>query len=578
MRTAARADVAARLRVSRLLSTATLEPDGLPASALLVVRRVRDPLPGRLHTAGPALRVSEPWERAVRGVLADAWRGAARPASGAVPAGAQAVLFMDPAEMLAVLALDARAGRVHARWWWSALFRSAYDHDMLASVWVREARHVPAALAWLDARGQADAVVASLTQVQVRHVTLAVAAAFELPPALRSVLSPPAPHRPVASASEHDRLPARVAPSASAREESAAPWAPFLPAASVPPALSLEKQALLGIGLLLHIAPLVPRTARFAAATAVWRTTCARRDAGDSEAAAPHPLRFERLASPPHPVTHPNRSERIAPGEAAPPAGGAGPAAAAQLSPAGQLQGTAPLRVAGAPPAPAAASATSAPPARDTPAAVSSVAGSRNQTALEPASAPGDEGSSVHPVAPTPWRDPHLIEAHSTLCGVFFLLNALCRVDWFARADDAVPDSPVRSGWGWLELVARRLLGRRAQPADPLWRVLAVLDGRAATDRGGYEPIRPGRAVERYLRVSVPSLRAQLTAALRAAGSRDSLDVALLQRSGLIRASRTHVDVHMGLDQVSVAVRLAGLDANAGWVPELARVVTFHFD
>jgi hypothetical protein len=39
----------------------------------------------------------------------------------------------------------------------------------------------------------------------------------------------------------------------------------------------------------------------------------------------------------------------------------------------------------------------------------------------------------------------------------------------------------------------------------------------------------------------------------------------------------THVDLVMPMNEISVPVRLAGLDANPGWVPELGRVVTFHF-
>jgi len=48
-------------------------------------------------------------------------------------------------------------------------------------------------------------------------------------------------------------------------------------------------------------------------------------------------------------------------------------------------------------------------------------------------------------------------------------------------------------------------------------------------------------------------------------------------RIGTVEATRTHVDVRMALDQATLPVRLAGLDATPGWVPELARVVTFTF-
>jgi len=51
-----------------------------------------------------------------------------------------------------------------------------------------------------------------------------------------------------------------------------------------------------------------------------------------------------------------------------------------------------------------------------------------------------------------------------------------------------------------------------------------------------------------------------------------------LSRAGMLYVTATHVDLVMSLNQISVPVRLAGLDANPGWVPELSRVVTFHFE
>lgn len=55
-----------------------------------------------------------------------------------------------------------------------------------------------------------------------------------------------------------------------------------------------------------------------------------------------------------------------------------------------------------------------------------------------------------------------------------------------------------------------------------------------------------------------------------------SLPEALL-RAGTLYISRTHIDLVMGMPQISVPVRIAGLDANPGWIPELGRVITFHF-
>jgi hypothetical protein len=60
--------------------------------------------------------------------------------------------------------------------------------------------------------------------------------------------------------------------------------------------------------------------------------------------------------------------------------------------------------------------------------------------------------------------------------------------------------------------------------------------------------------------------------------SRAELVEALLLREAKIWVTATHVDVMMGLHQVTTPVRCAGLDTDPGWVPELGRVVKFHFE
>ena len=51
-------------------------------------------------------------------------RQAARPALGAVPAGAEAVIFEDAAELLACLAGEWCEGSASTHWWWRSLFKS----------------------------------------------------------------------------------------------------------------------------------------------------------------------------------------------------------------------------------------------------------------------------------------------------------------------------------------------------------------------------------------------------------------------------------------------------------------------
>jgi|GEM_PF-3524127 len=51
----------------------------------------------------------------------------------------------------------------------------------------------------------------------------------------------------------------------------------------------------------------------------------------------------------------------------------------------------------------------------------------------------------------------------------------------------------------------------------------------------------------------------------------------LIQRSGRIGITRTHVDLFFALNSVDIRIRRAGLDVDLGWLPWLGRVVSFHY-
>jgi len=78
--------------------------------------------------------------------------------------------------------------------------------------------------------------------------------------------------------------------------------------------------------------------------------------------------------------------------------------------------------------------------------------------------------------------------------------------------------------------------------------------------------------LRRFLHFVLPYARWRIGKVLQGV----TLQQACLRRGKLI-LSLSHVDLVMGMNQISVPVRLAGLDANPGWMPELGRVITFHF-
>ena len=100
----------ARLRAGRLLDESAIQPAGLPASAILCIRRLSDPHPGLVALDG-AQPTPVLWSESVAASVRDMARSARRPGLGDVTPGADAVLFADRAEMLACLAADWCAGQ-----------------------------------------------------------------------------------------------------------------------------------------------------------------------------------------------------------------------------------------------------------------------------------------------------------------------------------------------------------------------------------------------------------------------------------------------------------------------------------
>ena len=66
----------------------------------------------------------------------------------------------------------------------------------------------------------------------------------------------------------------------------------------------------------------------------------------------------------------------------------------------------------------------------------------------------------------------------------------------------------------------------------------------------------------------------------RALGLREEADPAgvLLLHHARISVTATRLDIHLGLAELPIAVRLAGLDRDPGWVPAAGRSIAFHFE
>lgn len=272
------ASPALRLRLEQALARADPRPPGMAPEAVLLVRRFSAPAPDG----------SSAWGRALSARLAEFARGAARPARGDAGRDAPAVLFADPAELLACLAYDLATGAAAGCWWWHAYLRGQpATPARLPAVLGADLRVLPAALAQLAAARRAQPVLAALTPAAARELAVAVTRCFGAGD-VRALLDRPHVHsgaatspaalssrRPPHAVIERAPTPAPLSLPATAAQDAGsaalpAPWAELLPTGALSAALAREHALLLGMALTLHQYPARVRAPAFQSKLAAW--------------------------------------------------------------------------------------------------------------------------------------------------------------------------------------------------------------------------------------------------------------------------------------------------------------------
>ncbi len=627
-----------QLRLASLLGSASLRPTGLGPTAILCIRSLSDPLPGKLRIGMKQIRPTPAWEQAVQGALEDRARRAYRPALEMVPSNADAVLFADHAEMLACLARSWLNGDVSSQWWWQSLLSVGFATSGVDSVWLQSSpEHIPAALGLLAAQGQAIEFIRTLPTTTVtqlcyslsqRFGLLGLASSFDVIFGRRSPIlsrqqneirdpqdgvaamtqAKDSLNPALASQNDHiDRLPGPVDP----------PWESRVPEA-LDSRLNVEQQCLMGIALLLHRDPSPVRTPLFAMAVLDWVNGRASSPTWTSE--------FDKT---PIQQTKPDPSPSV-----------------------GQEQVT-PLPL-------------------DTPAVpvdpgVAQVEDRRQEARLfalpvvplpvadELRNPRGQVSAADGPATASPQPDiepfPRLQEATLTteFGGLFYLINVGIALGLYA--DFTTPATPgiALDMWDFVALVGLQFLGESLS-ADPVWDFLTRLAGRGPHEAPGaqFEPpdswsiplewlapfpdpsiwrwsARGGRLrvlhpqrflvldvkqdsnpaqyvrrlVEPYREVAafqlrrgaipsrnispldtwlgwlMPYLRVRL---LRALGRVDDMSGFCFRHQARLYLTPTRLDVALSLAALPVEIRLAGLDRNPGWVPAAGRTITFYFE
>jgi hypothetical protein len=258
----------AQVRTRRLLDDAALQPPSLGPRAILCIRRLADPRPGlaTLESRSPA---PARWTDAVRALIGERARDAARPARGDVSADAQAVMFADRAELLACLARDWCAGVAGVRWWWPALLGESAGDDAVLSAWLATPQHIAAAFEETARLGVAARFVRRFDRGNVRALFNALTAEHDLRPlaaAIETLLTAGVAQQ----AGDADSTATTATPGDRNLSSAAlAPWGECVPecAAST---LRADQACLLGIALTLRRQPWRVRTRGVAGLIERW--------------------------------------------------------------------------------------------------------------------------------------------------------------------------------------------------------------------------------------------------------------------------------------------------------------------
>ncbi len=283
---------AIRQSVSGQLGCADLTPASLAPSAFLIVRQLRDPMPGRIGNSQDQPGINDEWERAAVEKLSLVHERAARPSKGVIPADCEAVLFADEAEMMACLSIDFAYGCVMHRWWWELVSRylpGGPSSALSVGSLLHNNRHlVPAALEYVSEWGLVESVLSELSAEEALGVLSAILDHFGLPELNRDIgeivrgtshsdhSSTAQPRSPGGSESIRSEGPSGLAASgadangATWPRQPKVPWAQIVGPATSPPSLTWAQSLLFGVALTLQRAPAVLRRAEFQSGVARW--------------------------------------------------------------------------------------------------------------------------------------------------------------------------------------------------------------------------------------------------------------------------------------------------------------------
>lgn len=470
-RGARRDEPALRLALSSQISALDLRSAAMPPAAILIVRKLSDPLPGSILADGRYSGLNKAWESALNARLDDAYHAALAPQNGLLPGDAENVVFSDWAQMLACLLSDLAARRAGERWWWRQLLHAGLSgEDVSVQVtWLclHHLRSLPAALEHLQEWRKAETVLMQIDASDARRIAGELCRSQGFAGWLEAIesRSGDAPENELETRSGNAGSSDGITGTdhASCRQQSsfsghraagsrprASPWAVMFDGRPFDARLSVEQELLMGLGRALYRRPWILRQQAFRKSVSAWLRQAERIDRESNRLPGERAWTIGEQAEPVVPNAMVPRLDK--PGDDQPGALSAAPGVAT-------IPGC---------------------DARDcvgvVPAAV--------PAATHTADACGDQTPAVHSRL---FLDGACLG--TALGGVFYLINLIehLRITECFEQDWGLASQISR--WGLLEVIARSMLGpaMSAYAEDAIWPLLAELDERDAGDLVGSE-------------------------------------------------------------------------------------------
>lgn len=593
------------------------QPGRLGSNAILCIRRLRDPMPGKLRLNSNSFGSSPDWQQAMQSKLETLANHAFRPALEGIPSDVEAVIFADRAELLACLSRDWLASRLNA-WWWRSLATELRLSRPVPQIWLDSPELIPVALEHLALMGHVTEFAKHLTEVQTRALILAFTSQYGLFK-LQTILqleSLVSESEQEVSKLQNSRL-LNLIP----------PWSHLLHEAN-DITLSPTARALIGLGLGFRRKPTLVRSSSFAREFKIWLQAMYSSNLKTRVSKQPNTSKLPWSLEPESEMNEFSLITIVA--------------TASQITP----QDT---RISDAAEQPESLEAERIGSNKPKQRLGSKARASRINQHKQ-------DSKSAQPDVLQPKLEPYLepvplmleTRAYTAFGGVLFLLNLALALDLYADFSKPNGGRLRLSPWDFLALIGQQLLGD-VFVRDPIWRLLEKLSGRDADSFPGADFVPPKRWrvpkawlqafpkagicdwdvdqfrlrvqhpagfrlldrpvgknpvdqfrrikraypklewqraeiletpsqswAERWLGWMLPYLQARLSLALGIPPSETLAFVCSCPAQ--IVVTQTQLEAYFSLETHPIQLRISGLDRDPGWIPVAGRSVRFFFE